>query len=100
MNEHDVALIKSLVAIIGRGTAIKWVYHDESDADVVIVDMDERANMKVTHKRKPRALVAYASPDRTLIPNTYALTKPARARELMQLLDSIRLRWDSEAAPV
>ena len=49
-------------------------------------------------KSKPRAVVTYASPDRTLVPNTFALTKPARARDLMEVLSSIQTRLENKPA--
>lgn len=95
MNERDVALFKSLIAIVGRGQGAEWVYNEEGEAaDVVIVDSDARGHAKLAHK--PRAIVAYASPDKTLIPNTFALTKPARARDLIELLVSIQARLESQ----
>lgn len=87
MNERDAALIKSLVGIVGKGQGAEWVYSDEPDADVVIIDTDTHKPGAL--KTKPRAIVAYASPDKTLIPNTFALSKPARARDLMEVLASI-----------
>jgi len=89
MNERDIALIKSLIAIVGRGQGAEWVYSETPEADVVIIDTDGRGNNLAGLKIKPRAIVAYASPDKTLIPNTFALTKPARARDLMEVLASI-----------
>jgi hypothetical protein len=99
MNERDVALIKSLIGIVGRGQEAEWVYCETPDADVVIIDTDVRGTTGLLKERKPRAVVAYASPDKTLIPNTFALTKPARARELMEVLTSIHARIGSAAAP-
>ncbi|MDQ8036323.1 MAG: hypothetical protein REI12_02805 [Pedobacter sp.] len=87
MNERDVALIKSLIGIVGKSQGAEWVYSEEDGADVVIIDTD--AHKPGALKVKPRAIVAYASPDKTLIPNTYALAKPARARDLMEVLASI-----------
>lgn len=79
MNEHDVALIKSLLAIVGKNPGAEWVYSESpSAADVVIMDTDSQKPAGLTVK--PRAIVAYATADQTLIPNTYALQKPARAR--------------------
>lgn len=87
MNERDTALIKSLVGIVGKSEGAEWVYSDEPEADVIIIDTD--AHRPSALKTKPRAIVAYASPDKTLIPNTFALGKPARARDLMEVLASI-----------
>lgn len=100
MNERDVALIKSLIGIIGRGQGAEWVYSETLDADVVIVDTDARGHLNALKDRKPRAIVAYATPDKTLIPNTFALTKPARAREFMDVLTSIQARLATTTATV
>jgi hypothetical protein len=70
----------------------EWVYSDSPDADVVIMDADAPARSSGASGHKPKAVVAYADPDKTLIPNTFALTKPARARELMEVLTDIHAR--------
>lgn len=97
MSERDVALIKSLIGIVGRSNGVEWVYSEDSNADVLIVDMDERNAQTAMKTSKPKALVAYASPDKTLIPNTFALIKPARARDLMAVLGSIHAQLGSGA---
>jgi len=97
MSERDVALIKSLIGIVGRNNGVEWVYSEGPDADVLIVDTDVRSGLSAL-KTKPRALVAYASADKTLIPNTFALTKPARARDLMEVLASIHTRLHGSLA--
>jgi hypothetical protein len=95
MDERDVALFKSLISIIGRGQAAEWVYNEQGEiADVVIVDADARGHAKLVHR--PRAIVAYAQPDKTLIPNTFALAKPARARDFMELLVTIQTCLESQ----
>lgn len=91
MEERDVALIKSLLGIINKGASATWAYADAGEADVVIVDTDNNGH-KGIKELKPRAIVAYASPDKTLIPNTFALTKPARARELMEVLEAVKAK--------
>lgn len=98
MSERDVALIKSLIGIVGRSNGVEWVYSESPDADVLIVDTDERSGLTALKASKPKALVAYATPDKTLIPNTFALTKPARARDLMEVLASIHTRLDGSHA--
>lgn len=92
MDDHDTALIKSLIAIVGKSHDVEWIYSDTADADVVIVDTDAGGPVTSLSPHKPRAVVAYATPDKTLIPNTFALTKPARARELMEVLGGIQSR--------
>ncbi len=87
MSERDVALIRSLVGIVGKTQEVEWVYSEAPEADVVIIDTDTHRPGALTVR--PRAIVAYASPDKTLIPNTFALGKPARARDLMDVLASI-----------
>ncbi|MFZ5561463.1 MAG: hypothetical protein ACOY41_08085 [Pseudomonadota bacterium] len=91
MNDRDVALIKSLLGIIGKIGGVEWTYSDDA-ADVVIVDVEEGGvgSLK-THKNK-RALVVYAAPDKTLIPNTFMLNKPARARDLIDVLTAVQAR--------
>jgi hypothetical protein len=91
MGERDVALIKSLLGIIGKVGGAVWEYSEDLGADVVIIDTDQSrvGNLK---EQKPRAIITYASPDKTLVPNTFALTKPARARDLIEVLTSIQAR--------
>lgn len=92
MDERDIALIKSLIGIVGKGNNVEWVYSDAAEADVVIVDTDANNYRDGLGSCKPRAVVAYATPDKTLIPNTFSLTKPARARELLEVLGGIQSR--------
>ncbi|MDP2228971.1 MAG: hypothetical protein Q8J78_16005 [Moraxellaceae bacterium] len=91
MDERDVALIKSLMGIINKGGNAVWTFADTGAADVLIVDTDNRGH-KGIKDMKPKAIIAYSSPDNTLIPNTFVLTKPARARELMDVLDTVRAK--------
>lgn len=98
MDEHDIALIKSLVGIVSKGSKTEWVYSEDANADVVIVDADGPGFRSKLTGHTPKAIVAYADPDRTLIPNTFALTKPARARELMEVLEGIQTRLNIAAA--
>lgn len=42
---YDKALFKSLIGIVGRGQGTEWVYSDSRQADVVIVDTDDRSNL-------------------------------------------------------
>lgn len=94
---YDKALFKSLIGIVGRGNGTEWIYSDSSKADVVIVDTDDRSNLALLRQYEHKAVVSYASADRRL-PNTFSLPKPARARELMQLLASIRARLEASNA--
>lgn len=90
LGERDIALIKSLLGIVGKVGGAEWVFSEAGSADVVIIDTD---NSRVGNlEPKPRAIITYASPDKTLIPNTFALTKPARARDLMEVLTSVQAR--------
>lgn len=93
MNERDVALIKSLLGIIGKVAGVEWVYSEGPEADVIIIDTESGGLGSL--KAKPRAIVTYASVDKTLIPNTFALTKPARARDLIDVLTSVQGRLAS-----
>lgn len=98
MSEKDVALIRSLLGIVNKGSKAEWVYVDGPDADVAIVDVEERSGVSALKKGTARAMVAYASPDQTLIPNTFVLGKPARARDFMEVLASIQQRLEAASA--
>jgi fructose-specific component phosphotransferase system IIB-like protein len=93
MGERDVALIKSLLGIVGKGQGAEWVYSESDTADVVIVDTDNRGSLSAL-KSKPRVIITYASPDSTLVPNAIFLAKPARARELMEVLTSVQAKLE------
>ncbi|MDF3030595.1 MAG: hypothetical protein K0R03_1153 [Moraxellaceae bacterium] len=92
MNDRDVAVIKSLLGIIGKVGGADWSYSDDPGADVVIVDVEEGGVGSLKAHKNKRALVVYASPDKTLIPNTFMLNKPARARDLIDVLTAIQNR--------
>lgn len=90
LGDRDVALIKSLLGIIGKVAGVEWVFSEDPVADVVIIDTE---HVRVGNlEPKPRAIITYTSPDQTLVPNTFALTKPARARDLMDVLASVQAR--------
>lgn len=90
LGERDVALIKSLLGIVGKVAGAEWEFSEAQTADVVIIDTDQSRVGSLDPK--PRAVITYASPDKTLVPNTFALYKPARARDLMEVLTSVHER--------
>lgn len=90
LGERDVALIKSLLGIVGKVGGVEWHFSEAEAADVVIIDTDHSRVGNL--EPKPRAIITYASPDKTLVPNTFALYKPARARDLMEVLTSVQAR--------
>lgn len=87
MGEHDVALIKSLLAIVGKVGGVEWVWSD-ARADVVIVD----AGHAPSAAPPARAVIAYAGNGEAPLPDAIALHKPARAREFMGVLTSVKDR--------
>lgn len=90
MGEKDTALIKSLFGIVGKGQGAEWTYVDTPDADIIIIDPEWREGRSALKQAKAaRATIVYASPDQTLIPNTFVLGKPARARDLLDVLASV-----------
>ena len=90
MGDHDVALIKSLLAIVGKVGGVEWVWSD-APADVVIVDPEHSA-LDQLRALRPRAVIAYAAQAGAPLPNAIALHKPARAREFMGVLASVKER--------
>lgn len=92
MNERDVALIKSLLSIVGKVADAEWEFSESDSSDIVVVDTESRGHLTELTGRKPKAVIAYASPDNTLIPNTFTLSKPARARDLIQVLEAIHTK--------
>jgi hypothetical protein len=95
MSEKDTALIKSLFGIIGKGQGAEWSYVDAAEADVVIIDPEAQGGRSALKKGVARALIVYASPDQTLIPNSFVLSKPARARDLLDVLASVHQKLAS-----
>lgn len=93
LGERDVALIKSLLGIVGKVGGVEWQYGELDSADVVIIDT-EHSRVGSLDPR-PRAIITYATPDKTLVPNTFALYKPARARDLMEVLTHVHSRLAS-----
>lgn len=93
MGDHDVALIKSLLAIVGKVGGVEWVWSD-APADVVIVD-PEHAALDRLQALHPRAVIAYAAGADVPVPDAIALHKPARAREFMGVLASVKERLAS-----
>lgn len=93
MGDHDVALIKSLLAIVGKVGGVEWVWSD-APADVVIVDPEHAAPDRL-RELHPRAVIAYAAAAEVRVPDAIALHKPARAREFMGVLASVKDRLAS-----
>lgn len=93
MGDHDVALIKSLLTIVGKVGGVEWVWSD-APADVVIVDAEHTppAQLQELH---PRAVIAYAAATQDLVPDAISLHKPARARDFMGVLASVKERLAS-----
>lgn len=90
MSEKDVALIRSLMGIVQFGQGVEWQYVEGPEADVVVVDMAGHSGRSAAKKANARAVITYADPDQTLIPNTITLTKPARARDMMDVLAQVQ----------
>lgn len=95
MSEKDVALIRSLMGIVAHGQGVEWQYVEGPEADVVVVDMAAHAGRSAAKKANARAVITYADPDQTLIPNTFLLTKPARARDMMEVLAQVQKKLAS-----
>jgi hypothetical protein len=89
MSDKDTALVKSLFGIIGKGQGAEWTYVDDPEADVVIIDPEVRGGRSALRQGVARAVIVYASPDQTLVPNTFVLSKPARARDLLDVLAQV-----------
>lgn len=92
MGDHDVALIKSLLTIVGKVGGVEWVWSD-APADVVIVDA-EHTQPGLLQELHPRAVIAYEAQQGRL-PDAISLHKPARARDFMGVLASVKDRLAS-----
>jgi len=89
--EQDRLVFKSLMGILGT-TSSAWTYLAEGYADVVFVDLDdEKPVYPQTQPGKPLSVVVgYSADAGKLTQQVFALKKPARAKELLPLLNSLQ----------
>lgn len=89
--EHDRALIKSLLASFGDRGDNQWTYKDTiTDADVVIVDFEAHAQkLPLRDAKAGHVVVAYSSKTPTNSPTPFMLAKPLRGRDFVKLLERL-----------
>lgn len=89
--EHDKALIKSLLATFGDRGDNQWSYKDSvGDSDVVIVDFELYAQKMPLRDAKPgHVVVAYSPQTPANAPTPFMLSKPIRGRDFVKLLERL-----------
>lgn len=91
-NTHDQLVMKSLMGIIGQRACRNWSYaEDNSDADVVIVDVDkEYPDVTMLQKNNHCHTIVSLSEAARYVPRmSFSLSKPLRAKDVLVLLGDI-----------
>ena len=108
VSSHDrqKSVVRSLLSIIGQSAAAnlrtQWVYRDDGPSDVMVVDIDDHAGQHFLGTASEILIVALGSNRAALDSHDYALTKPLRWQELMQILHTLEqkhLRAPAPSAP-
>lgn len=109
VSSHDrqKSVVRSLLSIIGQSAAAnlrtQWVYRDDGPSDVMVVDIDDHAGQHFLGTGSEILIVALGSNRAALDDHDYALTKPLRWQELMQILHTLEqkhLRVPTPPVPV
>ena len=87
--EHDKALIKSLLKTFGDRGDNQWSYTEElANADVVIVDFELHAQkLPLRGSKHGHIVVAYSQKAPSNPPTPFMLAKPVRGRDFVKLLE-------------
>ncbi len=87
--EHDKALMKSLLATFGDRGDNQWSYTEEmASADVVVVDFESHAqNLPLRGAKHGHIVVAYSQQTPSNPPTPFMLAKPVRGRDFVKLLE-------------
>jgi len=89
--EHDKALVKSLLTSFGDRGDNQWSYtENEAEADVVVVDLELFAQrLPLKNAKFGSVMVCYAPSMPPSPPSPFLLTKPVRGREFVKLLERL-----------
>ena len=87
--EHDKALIKSLLKTFGDRGDNQWAFTEEmSNADVAIVDFESHAQkLPLRGAKHGHIVVAYSQQAPSNPPTPFMLPKPVRGRDFVKLLE-------------
>lgn len=87
--EHDKALMKSLLVTFGDRGDNQWAYSEElASADVVIVDFELHAQkLPLRGSKQGHVVVAYSQKAPSNPPTPFMLAKPVRGRDFVKLLE-------------
>ena len=98
--EHDKALIKSLLASFGDRGDNQWSYREHSpDSDVIVVDFELHAQkLPLQGAKAGHIVVAYSQQTPTNSPTPFMIPKPVRGRDFVKLLERLEdvLKADDE----
>ncbi|HQV21815.1 MAG TPA: hypothetical protein PLJ88_01835 [Agitococcus sp.] len=89
--EHDKALIKSLLNTFGDRGDNQWRYQEHgSDSDVIIVDFELHAQkLPLAGAKAGHIVVAYSQKAPANSPTPFMLAKPVRGRDFVKLLERL-----------
>jgi hypothetical protein len=85
--DHDLTLLRSLLLAVGERSGARWMWRDDTSADVVLVDTDSHESAMRLPERPDAVVVGFG-----LAPHPqarYHLPKPIRMRALMELLRTL-----------
>jgi hypothetical protein len=89
--EHDKALIKSLLSAFGDRGDNQWSYQEHSPAsDVIIVDFELHAQqLPLRGAKAGHIVVAYSQQTPANSPTPFMIAKPVRGRDFVKLLERL-----------
>jgi hypothetical protein len=87
--EHDKALMKSLLATFGDRGDNQWSYSEDlASADVAVVDFETHAQkLPLRGAKHGHIVVAYSQSAPSNPPTPFMLAKPVRGRDFVKLLE-------------
>ncbi len=89
--EHDKALVKSLLTSFGDRGDNQWRYiENPAEAEVVIVDFDLYAQrLPLKEAKFGSVVVTYSTEKPSSPPTPFMLSKPVRGREFVKLMERL-----------
>lgn len=85
--DHDLTLLRSLLLAVGERSGARWMWRDDTNADVVLVDTDSHEKADCLQARPDAVVVGFGLA--THPQARYHLPKPIRMRALMELLGTL-----------
>lgn len=85
--DHDLTLLRSLLLAVGERSGARWMWRDDSRADVVLIDTDSHESSLRQPERPDAVVVGFGLA--THPQARYHLPKPLRMRALRDLLGTL-----------